>query len=112
MKVNKKRCSDIRVDSGRPGAGTAVAVADDDLLAVLAHGWINSMSVVTGAAQTLLTHHASLTPEARADLLEMIVTQARYLEDFLSDVFLSARPEVRLALIEIQSRTGAPGGPE
>lgn len=84
-----------------------VAVADDDLLAVLAHGWMNSMGVITGAAQTLLTHHDSISPEARADLLDMIATQARDLEDFLSDVFLSARPEVRRALIDIRSRSGA-----
>jgi hypothetical protein len=77
---------------------------DDDLIAVLAHGWLNSTSVIHLAAQTLLEEGDRVSDELHRELLTMIATQAVFLGDSLTDMVRGARPEVLSALDEF---TGA-----
>ena len=57
-----------------------------DLLSVLAHGWLNHISALAGAAMTLQQHMERLTATDRDDLLRMVVRQATFLEDALRDL--------------------------
>jgi K+-sensing histidine kinase KdpD len=75
-----------------------VGEIDDDLLAVVAHSLLNSMSVISGNAETLAEHWERVEPEVRAEFLERIVTQSRLVVGVLTDLVRSGRPELVEAL--------------
>jgi K+-sensing histidine kinase KdpD len=75
---------------------------DDDLLAVVAHSLLNSMSVISGNAETLADHWERITPETRGDLLDRIVTQSAHVVGVLTDLVRSGRPELVEALEHLQ----------
>jgi signal transduction histidine kinase len=76
----------------------SVGEIDDDLLAVVAHSLLNSMSVISGNAETLAEHWDRVEPEVRAEFLERIVTQSRLVVGVLTDLVRSGRPELVEAL--------------
>jgi hypothetical protein len=78
-------------------------MASDELITVLAHSWLNSMSVVHAAAWTLSDFHDRLPVDKRNELLGLMTTQAHFLEGTLSDMVAAARPEVQAALDELLS---------
>jgi signal transduction histidine kinase len=71
---------------------------DDDLLAVVAHSLLNSMSVISGNAETLAQHWERVDPDVRQQFLEGIVTQSRHVVGVLTDLVRSGRPELVDAL--------------
>ena len=71
---------------------------DDDLLAVVAHSLLNSMSVIAGNADTLAQHWERIDSDLRAQLLQRIVTQSAHVSGVLTDLVRSGRPELVQAL--------------
>ena len=71
---------------------------DDDLLAVVAHSLLNSMSVIAGNAETLADYWDSIDSETRVDFLGRIVTQSAHVVGVLTDLVRSGRPELVEAL--------------
>jgi K+-sensing histidine kinase KdpD len=63
---------------------------DEDLLAVLAHGWLNSMAVVAGNAQTVRDLQHRLPPEIRTELLLAAKDQADFLVESFKDLLQGA----------------------
>ena len=70
----------------------------DDLLAVMAHGLLNSMGVIAGAAETMKLHWERLDDGIKVELLEKIIAQAGLVTGVLGDLVRSGRPEVLEAL--------------
>jgi hypothetical protein len=79
------------------GLATCSAVDNDELLAVLAHGWLNTMTVIGAAADTLRDHD-DLTPAMRAELLDMLRNQSLGIREELAGLVRLARPELQEAL--------------
>lgn len=75
---------------------------DDDLLAVVAHSLLNSMSVISGSAETLAEHWERIAPETRLDFLQRIVTQSAHVVGVLTDLVRSGRPELVEALEQLE----------
>jgi len=75
-----------------------VGEIDDDLLAVVAHSLLNSMSVIAGNAETLSQHWERVEPAVRIEFLERIVTQSNHVVGVLTDLVRSGRPELVEAL--------------
>lgn len=75
---------------------------DDDLLAVVAHSLLNSMSVISGSAETLAEHWERIGPDVRLEFLERIVTQSSHVVGVLTDLVRSGRPELVEALEHLQ----------
>lgn len=75
-----------------------VDMLDDDVLAVVAHSLLNSMSVISGNAETLAEHWERISQEARLDFLDRIVTQSGHVVGVLTDLVRSGRPELVAAL--------------
>ena len=75
---------------------------DDDLLAVVAHSLLNSMSVIAGNAETLADHWDRIEPETRVEFLGRIVTQSSHVVGVLTDLVRSGRPELVEALERLQ----------
>jgi K+-sensing histidine kinase KdpD len=75
---------------------------DDDLLAVVAHSLLNSMSVITGNALTLDEHWLRIDETTRRELLQRIVTQSTHVSGVLTDLVRSGNPELVAALEELQ----------
>ncbi|MEA3056298.1 MAG: hypothetical protein QOD30_1730, partial [Actinomycetota bacterium] len=48
----------------------------DDLLAVMAHSLLNSMGVISGAAETMKIHWDRLDDKLKFELLEKIIQQS------------------------------------
>jgi hypothetical protein len=78
-------------------------MASDELITVLAHSWLNSVSVVHAAAWTLMDYQDRLPADKREELLGLMTTQAQFLEGTLSDMIAAARPEVQAALDDLLS---------
>jgi signal transduction histidine kinase len=76
---------------------------DDDLLAVVAHSLLNSMSVISGNAETLAEHWERIGPDTRLEFLDRIVTQSAHVVGVLTDLVRSGRPELVEALERLQS---------
>lgn len=74
---------------------------DEDLLAVVAHSLLNSMSVISGNAATLAEHWEDVDAETRTRFLERIVTQSSHVVGVLTDLVRSGRPELVAALEEL-----------
>jgi signal transduction histidine kinase len=81
---------------------------DDDLLAVVAHSLLNSMSVISGNAETLAEHWERIAPDTRLEFLDRIVTQSAHVVGVLTDLGRAGRPELVEALERLQEDTGAP----
>jgi signal transduction histidine kinase len=79
---------------------------DDDLLAVVAHSLLNSMSVISGNAETLLEHWERVDAATRVEFLERIITQSTHVVGVLTDLVRSGRPELVQALQEMDGFTG------
>ena len=52
----------------------------------MAHGLLNSMAIISGAAATLRELWADLPVDRRDQLLRMITEQAEYVSDMLGDL--------------------------
>ena len=76
---------------------------DEDLLAVVAHSLLNSMSVISGNAATLAEHWENIDVETRVRFLERIVTQSSHVVGVLTDLVRSGRPELVAALEELRA---------
>ena len=85
---------------------------DDDLLAVVAHSLLNSMSVISGNAETLLEHWDRVDTTTREEFLERIVTQSTHVVGVLTDLVRSGRPELVEALELLQRGDGVEPTPE
>jgi signal transduction histidine kinase len=79
---------------------------DDDLLAVVAHSLLNSMSVISGNAATLAEHWARIDEPTRLEFLNRIVLQSAHVVGVLSDLVRSGRPELVEALEHLQGEPG------
>jgi signal transduction histidine kinase len=79
---------------------------DDDLLAVVAHSLLNSMSVISGNAATLADHWSRIDEATRLEFLERIVTQSSHVVGVLTDLVRSGRPELVEALEHLQGDAG------
>jgi signal transduction histidine kinase len=75
---------------------------DEDLLAVVAHSLLNSMSVISGNAATLAEHWETIDAETRVLFLQRIVTQSGHVVGVLTDLVRSGRPELVAALEELR----------
>ena len=73
----------------------------DDLLAVMAHSLLNSMGVISGAAETMKIHWDRLDDKLQFELLEKIIQQAGLVTGVLGDLVRSGRPELVEALNEL-----------
>lgn len=71
-------------------------------MAVLAHGWLNSMTVISGNASTVRDHHGRLAPDARRQLLEGVRDQADFLTAALTDIIRGSRAELVAELDALQ----------
>lgn len=78
---------------------------DDDLLAVVAHSLLNSMSVISGNAETLAEHWDRISADTRLEFLDRIVTQSAHVVGVLTDLVRSGRPELVEALERLQTDT-------
>ena len=70
----------------------------DDLMAVMAHSLLNSVGVISGAAETMKVHWERLDDAVKVDLLEKIISQASLVTGVLGDLVRGARPEIVEAL--------------
>lgn len=66
----------------------------DATAAVTAHGLLNSMAIISGAATTLRESWDALDPAGRAVLLGMIVDQAQQVSDTLGELVRGLPPGV------------------
>ncbi|HYD09687.1 MAG TPA: hypothetical protein VEA78_06260 [Acidimicrobiales bacterium] len=73
----------------------------DDLMAVMAHSLLNSVGVITGAAETIKLHWTRLDDSVKLELLEKIIAQSALVTGVLGDLVRSGRPEVLEALNEL-----------
>ena len=70
----------------------------DDLLAVMAHGLLNSLGVIAGAAETMKLHWERLDDGVKLELLDKVIAQAGLVSGVLGDLVRSGRPELVDAL--------------
>ena len=82
----------------------------DSTAAVVAHGLLNSMTVISGAAATLKEEWSGLAPESRDVLLGMIQSQARHVTAMLADLARGLPAEVVQALNAIRDAQVGRGG--
>jgi hypothetical protein len=81
----------------------------DPANAVVAHGLISSVAVVTTAIESVLAYGPALGAEKVEELLRMALSQAAYLGDVLRDLARGLSPEVIDALDAIGERRPPPG---
>jgi hypothetical protein len=70
----------------------------DDLMAVMAHSLLNSVGVITGAAETMKLHWDRLDDAVKVELLDKIIGQSALVSGILGDLVRSGRPEIVEAL--------------
>jgi hypothetical protein len=77
---------------------------EEPTTAIVAHGLLNSMAVVSGTAYTLLNHWELFTedPEQARALLDRIVRQATMASGVLEDLVRGLPPDVASALASIE----------
>ena len=73
----------------------------DDLLAVMAHSLLNSVGVISGAAETMKIHWDRLDDGIKFELLDKIIQQSSLVTGVLGDLVRSGRPELVEALDEL-----------
>lgn len=75
----------------------------DPMAAVVAHGLLNSMAVISGAAATLRESWEALDAGGRTDLLAMIEAQADHVAAMLADLARGLPAEVITMLNALRS---------
>ena len=83
---------------------------EDPTTAIVAHGLLNSMAVLTGTANTLLNHWDVVTedPERAREMLVRIARQASMASGVLEDLVRGLPPQLASALIVLEGgRDGA-----
>ena len=70
----------------------------DEAAAVMAHGLLASVGIITTAAETLRRHYDRLDESRRVALFDMIMVQGAHLEGVLKDMVRGLSPEVIEAL--------------
>jgi hypothetical protein len=91
----------VRNQAGASAPASVATVAVDattahsiDVAAVVAHALLGSMSVVAGAAHTLQSSDATLTPDERRMVMDRLVSQADHVIGVLADVARGLPPDV------------------
>ncbi len=74
----------------------------EDLLAVMAHGLLNSMGVISGAAETIKIHWDRLDDAIKLELLDKMLQQSSLVTGVLQDLVRSGRPELVEALDDLR----------
>jgi hypothetical protein len=74
---------------------------DEATMAVVAHGMLGSLGVITGAATMLLGRGDSLPETKKVELLEMIREQAEHLGGVLQDIVRGLPPALRTGLDQV-----------
>ncbi len=100
-------------DPGGAVAAPGAAPPDgDDLLAVIAHSLLSSVSVLVGGTELLSTHWAELPADDRASLLTSMHTQARHIGDVLDNLVRLGDPRLVEALdgLTVGNVTEPPAG--
>ena len=87
----------------RPVAVNVVPDADQ-LLAVVAHSLLNSLSVIYGSAATLGDFGERLSGDQRQEFLVTIMRQSEHVMEVLKDMIRGGSPEVLAALADLDSR--------
>ena len=82
---------------------------EDPTTAIVAHGLLNSMAVLTGTATTLLDHWDKVIedPERARELLVRIVRQASMASGVLEDLVRGLPPQVTNTLVVLEGGRGA-----
>jgi signal transduction histidine kinase len=83
----------------------------DDLLAVIAHSLLGSVSVIVGGSELLSTHWEDLPEERRTELLVSIRNQGRHVAAVLDNLIRLGDPGLIEALDGLQHDVDA-GAPE
>ncbi|MCU1486557.1 MAG: hypothetical protein JWN67_3303 [Actinomycetia bacterium] len=76
----------------------------DAVLAVVAHGLLNTLASLTGALRTLDHHWDVLAPEKQRELLELAEARCDVMEGILRDLIRATPPETVHALDELADR--------
>ena len=77
---------------------------DDQLLAIIAHSLLNSLSVIHGTAITLEQAWERLDDDRRQEFLATMTRQSEHVIGVLKDLIRSGPPEVIAALTELDRR--------
>ena len=96
----------MRSEAGGPlvdEMGVNDDTAVDPSAAVIAHGLLNSMAVITGAAATLRESWDRIGDKGRADLLQMIEAQSDHVTGMLTDLARGLSAEVVQLLESLRS---------
>jgi hypothetical protein len=83
-------------------ASTATGYAGDSTEAVVAHGLLTSMAVVTAGLGTLWDHWNDLSPAKRDYLFQRVLTHVTFVSDALKDVTRGLPEEAQGALDALQ----------
>lgn len=87
-------------------AAAGDAPQGDDLLAVIAHSLLGSISVVVGGTELLASHWRSLEAAERDDLLQTMRGQARHVAAVLDNLVRLGDPHLIQVLDELQHDDG------
>jgi len=71
-------------------------------MAVMAHSLLNSVGVISGAAETIKFHWDRLDDPVKIELLDKIIAQSSLVTGVLGDLVRSGRPEIVEALDHLQ----------
>ena len=72
----------------------------------MAHSLLNSVGVISGAAETMKIHWDRLDDGIKFDLLDKIIQQSSLVNGVLGDLVRSGRPELVEALNELHVPEG------
>ncbi|GAC1479753.1 MAG: hypothetical protein NVS1B12_17300 [Acidimicrobiales bacterium] len=78
----------------------------ESVFGVMAHGLLNSMSVIIGSLATLSDHWARLDGAARTELIDRGVEQAQFVSDTLRDLVLGLPVGASSMLEELDVEAG------
>lgn len=84
------------------------ATASDSAAGVVAHGLLNTMTVISGAAQLLRDEWDVLSPERRAEVFSLIEAHAAEASQALVTIVQGLPPEALDLLEELSRRRDAP----
>lgn len=85
-----------------PSQVPADAAQADDILAVIAHSLMGSVSVIVGGTELLTSHWGELPQEERLELLVTMRGQARHVADVLDNLVRLGDPSLIEALDGLQ----------
>jgi hypothetical protein len=83
---------------------------NDDLLAVIAHSLLSSVSVIVGGTELLSTRWSELGERTRNELLVTMRGQARHVAEVLDNLVRLGDPHLVEALDGLTAAAGEPGG--